>query len=783
MKSELFNELRKLRNEFAHVKISEKETGKRLEELGFIIPPNETNQYINKIFDLFDPRKGSYFYSERLDQTITQLLEGQSANVVLDPWAGFGTLVSSISETTHAKKVLAFTKNENEAQLGKTFAKNVDLQIGDPLELIQNINEKIDVIVSSLPFNFLYDKPLTLLSIEGKKITIKSDLGNLILLAASQKLSEKGIGIFVVPRSFFFSIHSAIRYFNELDLGIEAALALPSQIFAPYTNIPTYLVVIRKQSIPKMFIAQISTDQNTNNEIISNFKNKVEGSKLELGRFVVPLSFPGIESLKIEERFQQKKQQFGAPEIKLGDLSIEFNLGRFGQDFEFSDVDNAIYIPLIGNSDVIDSLDDLKIKKQNYAQVLINPVKSNSRFVAQFLNSELGREIRDLYKTGDAIQKLNKKSLIEIPILVPDLQSQKIILDISSRIVAEQNILTGLQTELAGYKRELWSNPKSSQNVNDHLSVLSKRLSGNLKQHADMGLDQWFETLPFPLASVLRAWQATPSQDYKTKYEHLLHFFEASAEFSSLIFISAYKSNETLFEIHENKISEILQKQKLSFQRASFGTWKVIVEYLGKQTRVLLAGSNNDRALCASLFGNPSLILPERLSDPELSRILSTTNKMRNDWRGHGGVLGQNEAKARNELLVAELQKFRETFADVWNEIQLIQSLSCKPRRGIFETEIAVMIGSNNEFLKETRIMSIGLDVENLYLSSKDGNGALKLVPLIRVGPSPRSANNACYFFNRIEHEGMRYVSYHYIDEPELTSPDDEEVTKLFTPR
>lgn len=783
MKPELFNELRKIRNEIAHVKISENDAVKQLKKLGFSIPQTEIHHFFEKFSSLFDPRTGNFVPSELLGQTIAQLLEGTSAKVLLDPWAGFGILVSSIQETTHAEKVYAFTKNENEAKIGEIFANNVKLKVGDPLEQIQDINEKIDVIICSPPFNFKYDKPLTLISENGKKIQIKSDVGNLIILAASQKLSQDGIGIFVVPGSFFFSHNSAIQYFAEFGLGIEAALSLPSQIFAPYTTIQTYLLVVRKHTIPKMFIAQISNELNTNREIIANFKNKVEGTKLELGRFVESLSFSGIESLKIAERFEQKTLQFGAPAIKLTDLSLEINLGRFGQDFDFSDRDGSIYIPLIGNSDVIESLEDLKIKKQNYAQVVIDPRRSNSTFVAQFLNSELGKEIRDLNKTGTTIPKLNKHTLMDLPILVPDLQTQKEISQIESRIISEQNTLASLQSELMGYKRELWSNPRSAQNVDKRLSILSQRLSGNLKQHADVGLDQWFETLPFPLASILRAWQATPSQDYKTKYEHLLHFFEATAEFSGLIFISAYRSNDALFEIHENKISEVLQKQKLSFQRASFGTWKVIVEYLGKQTRLLLAGKNEDRALCAALFGNPSLILPERLSDSELPRILSATNKMRNDWRGHGGVLGQNEAKARNELLVAELQKLREIFADVWTEIQLVQALNCRPRRGVFENEIAIMQGSNSEFLKEPRSMSIWLDVERLYLSSKDSNEALKLLPLIRVGPSPRSANNACYFFNRIEHEGMRFVSYHYIDEPEFTSPDDEEISKLFPAR
>jgi hypothetical protein len=79
-------------------------------------------------------------------------------------------------------------------------------------------------------------------------------------------------------------------------------------------------------------------------------------------------------------------------------------------------------------------------------------------------------------------------------------------------------------------------------------------------------------------------------------------------------------------------------------------------------------------------------------------------------------------------------------------------------------------MGSNNEFLKETRSLATWLDVESLYLLSRNGsNKALKLLPLIQVGPSPQSAKNACYFFNRLEKNGVRFVSYHFIDKPELT--------------
>jgi hypothetical protein len=295
-------------------------------------------------------------------------------------------------------------------------------------------------------------------------------------------------------------------------------------------------------------------------------------------------------------------------------------------------------------------------------------------------------------------------------------------------------------------------------------------------EHQIPTLDHWFETLPFPLASILRAWQATPSQDFKTKYGHLLHFFEAAAEFVSVILLSAFNSNEAVFAPHRQKLMETMGKQNLSFNRATFGTWKLVVEYLGKQTRDLLnergkkpQDAKNDRVLCADMFADPSLSLPNALSRKELATIFSATNKMRNDWGGHGGVVGQAEAESRNQQLLAEVQKLREAIADIWVETRMILASNCRPRRGMFEMDVAILMGSNSDFIKETRAMDMWLDVETLYLSKKDSSKALKLLPLIQVGPSPQSAKNACYFFSRLERDGARFISYHFTDKPELT--------------
>jgi hypothetical protein len=397
---------------------------------------------------------------------------------------------------------------------------------------------------------------------------------------------------------------------------------------------------------------------------------------------------------------------------------------------------------------------------------VIDPNRSDARFAARFLNSEFGKKMRDLNKSGTVIPKLNKRTLKVIDIFVPDLQTQKKMLEIETLIASEENTILSLQNEIAELRRDLWNSPRSSASVVQRLDTLSGQLSGNIEQHALVNLKQWIETLPFPLSSILRSWQATASHEFKTKYEHLLHFFEATAEFLSIILLSAFTVNEELFKFHREKLMESMQKQNLSFQRATFGTWKLVVEYFGKQTRKLLS-DDKGQALCADIFSDSSLVMPRTISRKEMASVLSTTNKMRNDWSGHGGVVGQEEAERRNQNLLAELQKLRGIFADTWVNTQLIHAINCRPRSGVFENEIAVLMGSNNEFLKETRSMATWLDVERLYLSKKNSGGALLLLPLVQVGPSPPSAKNACYFFNRLEEDGARFVSFHFVDKPE----------------
>jgi hypothetical protein len=206
-----------------------------------------------------------------------------------------------MQEATQAKSALAFVPNASNAVLGKVLVDKAEWKVGSPVDLLSSQDSEIDLVASLLPWGAKVSQPLTVRDLGGNDIVLRDDLGNLILVAASIRLSAEGIGLFVVTPSFFFSPRSVFKQFSALGLGLDAALALPSGTFAPHTNIPTYLVIVRKHPASKIFVAQLSSDSNTNRQVLSNLTNSEEGGSLELGRFVDPLSFRGLDIIRVQD--------------------------------------------------------------------------------------------------------------------------------------------------------------------------------------------------------------------------------------------------------------------------------------------------------------------------------------------------------------------------------------------------------------------------------------------------------------------------------------------------
>src|SRR5439155_22414718 len=100
---------------------------------------------------------------------------------------------------------------------------------------------------------------------------------------------------------------SQLHHFDALGFGSDASLALPSGTFAPYTNIHTYLIIVRRRRFARMFLAELSTDSNTNKQIVENLKLGKEGGALELGRYVDSGSFFVFDLLRMVERLTRAR--------------------------------------------------------------------------------------------------------------------------------------------------------------------------------------------------------------------------------------------------------------------------------------------------------------------------------------------------------------------------------------------------------------------------------------------------------------------------------------------
>jgi hypothetical protein len=99
----------------------------------------------------------------------------------------------------------------------------------------------------------------------------------------------------------------------------------------------------------------------------------------------------------------------------------------------------------------------------------------------------------------------------------------------------------------------------------------------------------------------------------------------------------------------------------------------------------------------------------------------------------------------------------------------------------IFDLTATILTGTNPAFRKAHIQVRDPLSARRLYLLNGTSLHALKLVPLIQVMPGPKTGEDACYFYSRIEPNGaVRWISYHSVAEPEFTL-DDPDLVKLLT--
>lgn len=380
-------------------------------------------------------------------------------------------------------------------------------------------------------------------------------------------------------------------------------------------------------------------------------------------------------------------------------------------------------------------------------------------FMAAWLNSEQGVASRlraiDNASSGHHLKALRSDatSLMrwadELVVPVPDLSVQLSLASADER-------LGSFQADLEIRRASIWSSPENADEVVSKVAAAF-----------DDSLTSWLDQLPYPIASAL--WTAVSAHSAVEQQRAYLHAWEAIVTFHATVLLSASRSDPGSSSETEAAIRQTLHEQHLGIERASFGTWVVIVEKTSKNLRSALeTGDADDVARIRRAFADLGRASIERLISKEVVKKFSELNGKRNRWSGHTGYTSEEELKTQVDSLVSDLRELRGLLGDVWDQLQLVRPGSAKRRSDGLVQTAEVAVGTRTPFA--SRQFSVGEHMfdDELYLVRDGSQSPLRLGHFVQLRVAPKSAQFTTYFYNRTEGTSVRLVSYQYGPESEL---------------
>lgn len=682
---------------------------------------------------------------------ITAVASGGDIRTVLDPWAGRGLLLAPLVDALGATTAVGLIREPSAAQVATALETRckVSWVCSDPLEEIEHFTDSFDLVVGELPLGLKRTK--SVFDGQAGPVQLLDEYGYILLLKSCLQLRAGGLGVFLVGPRFIQQSESKAVFNNLARFGIslDAYISVPAQVTGyPFTT-PRVLVVLKRSEQRRLFVGELSDNKERNQVLLSNLKSHRSGKEISLGTIVSLESFQGYYALEADRRIREMVRWIGLQPTPMADVA-EIHRTYTSEPSGFDDKPNAVYLPLIGMGKAITSAGELTMKPHNYAQIVMDPGKVTARYLAGFFNTPLGHEIRNRAMSGTTIPKLTSQTIQAMDVYIPDLDTQSRMLEIGTRI-------STLTSELHELERVLWEQPKRTDAVAEQLNSVNR----------DDRFEHWLDSVPFPLASILWAHKTVDPDNMDTRCEHLLHFFEALAEFLAIILMSAFRSDNDLFRAEVIELSRTLADNHLTIGTSSFGTWVRIVERLSKSARQLL-NESDARIRCQCMFSTTNQDVLEMVTSRRIVTVLNDTNNLRNAWLGHSGIVGIQEARQRHAVLENYLASVRDVFGTYWERYELIIPRNCRIKDGIYYYTAHRVMGARTPFAAMQLQLSHPMDDGQLYLYAPNESKALGLLPLIKVMPSPSTELNACYFYNRYNGNTQRFISYHFEKEAEV---------------
>lgn len=701
------------------------------------------------------------FCPDFISAFIASYLNESMPKTILDCWAGMGEILSLLVKRFEPSVAIGINNLISEYEIAKLLHQDttIDWRLGDPLLVLDEINTKFDVVIGCLPF--LSDPSLLTVSLENSVIKLRYSWTNLIILQTALRLDAEGVGFFIVSPGFRKEQEKESDIYNNLErfgLFVDAVLYIPLGSLGPGIGMPGSLIIIKRKKPSRLFVGELTSDLSNSNTLLKNLKaRKTAKTPPHQGALVELTSFRSFPQLAAQYEIEKSAKDLRLSPTPVSQLCTAINFFTSTQTEEFSDLPNAVYLPIRSRELTIYSLANLNIfDQQNYIQIVLNSEKAIAEYVANFLNTPLGCKIRELCSrcTDRYTVQMRESEILNMGLYLPEPEVQR-------KIIGIKSVITNLSTELEALEKQLWNYPQKYKDTQKAVNLLN---------HVD-NFEAWVESLPFPLASILWAYHA--DDNAKDKVDHLFHFFEALSQFICVVMLSSYAADPNFYNEESGAWINLDPKYKGWELTPSFGSWIHLGRNLAKATRTLKEDKIKQERLLEA-FGKPESDFLKMLTDKQLFNELDEICKHRNLWKGHGGVTNLKEDQDRLTLLESSLAKVRQIISDRWETSLILRPGSSTLSEGILEQEVSVLFGTKTTFKKKIVQTLIQMDKKKLYILHKAQQHPVELLPFIRLMESPKTQQIACYFYSRTYNEKIRWVSYYFADEADITCLDTE---------
>ena len=674
---------------------------------------------------------------------------------LLDPCAGLGSLALPVNVAVRPQCFDIFTDSELGGEPWKQYpeAKGINVHLGDGLSKLQEVERVYDAIVSCPPFG-KRSKISTSVGKTEQNREIRGDYTHLVAVEACKHLSQNGVAIFIVTNSFFNGKGSEIlSLLDRQGFKPTIAIELPPGSFSNVSaSILIHMIVLERSNSSKIFTGRFSEDAEHQKTLLANIIGQTEGKVPEQGCYADRKSFRSFTATKVSKQLSERAERHGFVSHPFHEVVVKVNEVRKAKSEEgFKAEPNSFFLRRVGKGYTTHQVKDVIDKPERFFQLICNPEVANAEFLNGIFNTSFGQFWIESLQSGSAVKQITKESLHGSFFYLPKSNSLKV----QEEVVYQSNKLKRLKTEIREIESRIWAQPHKIKETEKLIKSINKQ-----DRYED-----WLDSLPFPLASIL--WYChTHTGNLKEKYERKIHFFEAMAQFIGVIQLSALSSSEEIWKQHGNMLNNALSKANVSLEMATFGTWSNILGFVGKKVRELL---DKEAELIFEMFKTRNREFIQSLTSKKLVTAVKEVNTLRNNWVGHTGVVSDRDALKVNGMLDQHLQTVREVFGFVWEEFELLLPDSGPFVDGLFEYKAKRIMGTRTPFPFSNIKSSEAMEAGQLHLMDISENRGLKILPFVKVLPSPKTEETACYFYSRRDSKGIRFLSYYFEGESSFT--------------